>query len=188
MKDTTVSLEAGKNYTAILWGEGRLGTMKLTFVQDVPSDPGPQVALRVINTTGQPDRRAPIRERAAVPATPTWASVPAYSFSSFVNVPVGAYRYNVRAAGASTNLIATDLTALVGAPPDLVVGLEPLPGTTQAGSAVTLVVYPPSRRRRRGRRRAEHSPLSAALSCGIAARISNRESAAPVRKSPMAAP
>ena len=61
-----------------------------------------------------------------------------------MNVPVGGYRYNVRAAGASTNLIATDLTALAGAPPDLVVGLEPLPGTTQAGSAVTLVVYPPS--------------------------------------------
>ena len=54
VKDTTVSLEAGKNYTAILWGEGRSRTMKLTFVQDVPPDPGTQVALRVINTTASP--------------------------------------------------------------------------------------------------------------------------------------
>jgi hypothetical protein len=144
VKDTIVSLEAGKNYTAILWGEGRLGTMKLKFAEDVPADPATQVALRVINATASAIDVRQYATGASVPATPTWASVPAYSVSSFVTVPVGGYKYNVRAAGAATNLIATDLTALAGAPADLVVGLDPLPGTTQAGSAVTLVVYPPS--------------------------------------------
>ncbi len=145
VKDTIVTLEAGKNYTAMFWGEGRLGTMKLSFVEEVLPDPASQVALRVINTTASPIDVRQYATSVPVPATPTWASVPAYSFSSFVTVPVGGYRYNVRAAGSSTNLIATDLTALAGAPPDLVAGLDPLPGTTQAGSVVTLVVYPPSR-------------------------------------------
>lgn len=143
LKDTTVTLEAGKNYTAILWGAARLGTMKLSFFEDVPADPATQVALRVINATGSAIDASQYVSGGTAPAAPTWASVPAYSASSFVNVAPGTYLYNVRAAGSATNMFA-DVTALKGAPADLNVGLDPLPGTTQAGSAVTLVVYPPS--------------------------------------------
>jgi hypothetical protein len=143
IKDTTVVITAGVNYTAILWGEARLGTMKLTFFEDVPVDPAAQVSMRVINATNAPiDGRAYVTGGTA-PASATWASVPAYSVSSFVNFAPGDYKYNIRAAGSATNMF-TDPTALKGANADLVVGLDPLPGTTQAGSAVTLVVYPRS--------------------------------------------
>ena len=143
LKDTTVSLEAGKNYTALLMGEARLGTMRLSFFEDNAADPGAQVSLRVINTTNAAiDGRAYVTGGTA-PATATWASVPAYSVSSSVNFAPGSYKYNVRAAGSATDMF-TDVPALAGANADLIVGLDPLPGTTQAGSALTLVVYPRS--------------------------------------------
>ena len=143
LKDTTVVIEAGKTYTALLMGEARLGTMRLMFFEDTPADPGAQVALRVINTTNAAiDGRAYVNGGTA-PATATWASVPAYSVSSFVNFAPATYKYNIRAAGSATNMF-TDVTALAGADANLLVGLDPLPGTTQAGSAVSLVVYPRS--------------------------------------------
>jgi len=139
--DSTVTIEAGKTYTAILWGEARLGTMKLTFFEDTPADPGAQVALRVINATNAAIDGRYYASGGTAPATASWASVPAYSASSFVTAAPNTYLFNIRAAGSATNMF-NDVTALKGAPADLIVGLDPLPGTTQAGSAVTLVVYP----------------------------------------------
>lgn len=141
--DTTVVIEAGKTYTALLMGEARLRTMQLSFFDDSPGDPGAQVALRVINTTNAPIDASAYVTGGAAPGSPTWASVPAYSVSSFMNFAPGGYKYKVRAAGHATDMF-TDVTALAGANANLIVGLDPLPGTTQAGSAVTLVVYPRS--------------------------------------------
>jgi hypothetical protein len=141
LKDTTVTLEAGKNYTAILWGEGRAGTMRLAFFEDVPTDPGTNVALRVINATSAAIDASQYLATATAPATPTWANVAAYSRSAFVAVAPGTYRYNVKTAGTTTNLFA-DLQAMPGTAKT--VDIEGTPGTTQAGSAVTLVVYPRS--------------------------------------------
>jgi len=143
LKDSTVTLEAGKNYTAILWGEARQGTMKLAFFDDVPADPATQVALRVINATNAAIDVRHYVDGGTAPATATWASVPAYGVSAFVTAAAARYRYNVRAAGGATNLFS-DLLALPGAAKDAIVGIDALPGTTQAGSAVTLVVYPRS--------------------------------------------
>lgn len=143
LKDTTVQLDAGKNYTAILWGEARLGTMRLHFFEDVPADPAAQIAMRVINATNTPiDVRAFVQGTTA-PTTPTWPGVPAYSVSSFVTAATQIYTYNVRAAGSSTNMFP-DLRALTGVAADPITGIAALPGTTTAGSAVTLVVFPRS--------------------------------------------
>jgi len=141
LKDTTVTLEAGKNYTAILWGAARLGAMKLTFFEDVPADPGANVALRVINATAAPIDVRQYVQGGTAPATATWASVGALSVSSFVAVAPGNIMYNVRAAGAATNLF-NDMLALPGQANT--VDIEGTPGTTRAGSAVTLIVFPPS--------------------------------------------
>src|SRR5688500_10409128 len=49
VKDTTVTVEANKQYTALLWGYSRPGStpaMRLTYLEDAPPDPGNQVALR----------------------------------------------------------------------------------------------------------------------------------------------
>jgi hypothetical protein len=141
LKDTTVTLEAGKNYTAIMWGEGRAGTMRLRFFEDTPADPGTNVALRVLNATNAAIDVRTYAQGGTAPATATWANVPAYSASTHINATPGAIMYNVRAAGAATNLF-NDLLAMPGAAST--VDIEGTPGSTQAGSAITLVVYPRS--------------------------------------------
>jgi hypothetical protein len=141
VKDTTVQLTAGTNYTAILWGAGRAGTMKLTFYPENITDPAAQVALRVINATNAPIDVSQYVQGGAAPGTPTWPAVAAYSASTFLNVPVGTYMYKVRAAGTAVDMFA-DLQAIPGQ--NKTVDIPGTPGTTQAGSAVTLVVFPAS--------------------------------------------
>ncbi len=151
LKDTTVTLVAGKNYTALLWGQARAGgspVMKLSFFEEVVPDPGTQVALRVINTTGAAIDVTQFVKGATMSATPTWSNVPAMSISSFVTAAPGAIMYNVRAAGSATNMF-NDIQALLGTPATSSAGtsvldIAPIPGTSVAGSAVTLVVYPAS--------------------------------------------
>lgn len=141
VKDSTVNLEAGKNYTAILWGEGRAGTLRLAFFPDVPNDPGSSVALRVINATSAAIDGRYYAQGGAAPAAATWAGVAAYSASSFVTASPGKYMFNIRAAGSATNMFA-DMLALQGQAKT--VDIPATPGTQQAGSAVTLVVFPAS--------------------------------------------
>jgi len=151
LKDTTVTLEAGKNYTALLWGYARAGSTPVLqlkfFSEDVP-DPATNVALRVINATNAPIDVTQYVKGSAVPASPTWSAVPAMSISSYVTTAPNAIMYNVRAAGSATNLFA-DIQALPGTPASSSAGtttldIAPIPGTTVAGSAVTMIVFPPS--------------------------------------------
>lgn len=145
----TANFADGVNYTYIVWGRGRGGTLKLDNWAENVADPGTKVALRVINATETPiDVRAFVSGTAA-PAAPTWANVPALSRSSYVLVDPARISYNVRLAGSSTNLFA-DLTALVGAPAFSSAGaggkldMGSTPGTTVAGSAISLIVFPAS--------------------------------------------
>ena len=141
LKDTTVTFEAGKNYTAILWGAARAGAMKLRVFEDNPADPGANVALRVINAGDVAIEVRQYPQGGTASATATWASVAPLSVSTFVNAAPANIMFNVRTAGTATNLFA-DLLALQGAPKTA--DLEANPGTTVAGSAVTLVVFPRS--------------------------------------------
>lgn len=138
-----VTLEAGKNYTFILWGYARTGStpaMKVTQLSDDPADPGAQVALRVINATGAAiDARDYISTGA--PGAVTWANVAPLTASSYVLRAPGQYRYNVTAAGGA-NPLFVDVLAPVGLAET--VDLDALPGTTVAGSAVSLIVFPGS--------------------------------------------
>jgi hypothetical protein len=144
VKDTTVTIEAGKLYTAIMWGYSKAGNgpaMRLSFIAEPAPDPGNQVALRVINTTGS---AIDVRQYAAtgtVPTGATWSNVAPLSISNYVNVAPGQVRYNVQPAGGGTNLFADPL-ALLGTA--ATVDIEALPGTTVAGSAVSLIVFPRS--------------------------------------------
>jgi hypothetical protein len=150
LKDTTVTIEAGKLYTALLMGNARsTGTdkMRLVFFEESVADPGQQVALRVINTTNQTIDASQYLQGGTAPGAPTWANVAPYSVSTYVTAAPGAYMVNVKSAG--TNLFA-DAQALPGAAPRSSLGtggkidIEALPGTTVAGSAVTAVIYPRS--------------------------------------------
>jgi len=149
LKDSSLTVTAGENQSVIMWGPARLGQMKLSVIKETVADPGAKVALRVVNATGDAIDVSTFVDGGTAPATPTWAAVPAYSASSYVLVDPARIRYRVRLAGSGTNLFA-DALALVGAPATSTAGpagkldIDPLPGTTVAGSAVSLVVFPRS--------------------------------------------
>lgn len=156
LRDTTINLVAGKLYTAILWGNARGGAnaMQLRIIEENVADPGANVAVRVINTTADPIDVRHYLATATVPMSPTWAAVPGRSVSSYVTMPpstaAARYRFNIRAAGAAGNLIATDPTGLPGqaafstAGPSGKLDIQPIPGLDVAGSAVSLIIFPPS--------------------------------------------
>jgi len=144
LKDSTLNLEAGHLYTVLLWGNARsTGTdrMRLTVIDENPTNTAAQVGLRVINATNAPIDVRQYVQGSTAPATATWANVPAYGVSGWVNVSPASIMYNVRSAGTTTNLFADQL-AMPGIA--ATVDIEGTPGTTVAGSAVTLVVYPRS--------------------------------------------
>jgi hypothetical protein len=168
IKDTTVNLVSGHNYTAMMQGNGRSAAtaadaMRLSFwEEDVAAPAAGRIALRVINTTSNAiDVWA--YTGATAPATATWAAVPAYSRSAYVEVDSGTYSYQVRNAGVGTNLFnvttvpvgevatcsgqpasAKTATNPSGCPANQPTDIEPLPGTKVAGTALTGVVFPRS--------------------------------------------
>ena len=147
VKDTTVTIEAGKLYTALMQGSARTGGMKLVFYEETIPDPGTQVGLRVINTTGTAIDARTFAATATLPAAATW-SVPAYTRSSFVTAAPSQIRFNVQPAGGGAVLVPEAL-ALIGAPASssagtAVLDIDALPGTSVAGSAVTAIIFPAS--------------------------------------------
>jgi hypothetical protein len=145
VQDVNVTLEAGKNYTFIMWGYESSGSpaMQLAILNDDPADPGSQVALRLVNAAaglGALDGKQ-YPNGGTVPGTPTWAAVPELSASAYVQAPTGQIRYNVTPAGGGTALFA-DALALAGTA--ATVDLDATPGTTVAGSAVSGFIFPRS--------------------------------------------
>jgi hypothetical protein len=148
LKDTTLTIEAGKLYTALMYGNARTGGMKFLFYEEVIADPGSQVGLRVLNLTSAPIDARAFASTATLPASATWAAVPAYSRSSFVTAAPSQILYNVQPAGGGAVLVPQAL-ALIGAQASssantTVLDIEALPGTTVAGSAVTAIIFPAS--------------------------------------------
>ena len=152
LKDSTVTLEAGHNYTFLLWGNARStgsDKMRMTVIDENVADPGNNVALRVINATGS---AIDVRQYtgSTVPGSATWGNLAAYSVSPYVTTTPSQIRYNVQPAGGGTTLFA-DALALIGQPIGTVTGgctvgldCDVSPGTTVPGSAVTLIVFPRS--------------------------------------------
>lgn len=153
LKDSTLNLEAGKNYTVLLWGRARstgADRMRLTVIEENVADPAAQVALRVINTTGAPVDVRQYLATGTVPAGPTWANVAAYAISNYVTAAPSQIRFNVQPAGGGTTLFADGL-ALIGNPNGTNVGgcvvgidCQGAPGTTVPGSAITAIIFPAS--------------------------------------------
>jgi hypothetical protein len=143
LKDSTVNFEAAHNYTVLLWGNARStgsDKMRLTIIDETVADPGPNVALRVINTS---ESAVDVRQYTGttVPPAATWANVAPYTISNYVTAPPAQIRFNVQPAGGGTALFS-DALALIGQAQT--VDIEGTPGTTQAGSAVTIIVFPRS--------------------------------------------
>jgi len=155
IKDSTLTLEAGHNYTVLLWGNARsAGTdkMRLNVIDETVADPAASVALRVINTTTGPIDVRQYVDKGTLPAAATWANLAGLTISSYQPAAPSRIRFNVQPAGGGTALFS-DALALIGKPLavlDTAAGCIPgldctsTPGTTVAGSAVTLIVFPPS--------------------------------------------
>jgi hypothetical protein len=174
LSDMTVNLVRGHNYTAMLWGNGRSASttlagsggdkMALSFwEEDVTVTTPGKVKLRVINTTsGALDVWA--YTGGTAPATATWPNVAGYSRSPYVEVDSATtYTYQVRTAGAGTNLFASrtamqgqvatcsgrptnEYTATnpSGCPINQPADIPSAPGTRVAGSAISGIVFPQS--------------------------------------------
>lgn len=153
--ETTQPLEAGKLYTAMLWGYANptgLGrpagaqAMALNFYEEIVADPTAQVGLRVINTTSgtisashYPCTGSPCA--GTVPATATWPTIGPLSMVTHATAAPGQIRFNV--TGTTPTV---DALALVGVAATTVAPgpFDAIPGTTLAGSAVTAIVWPRS--------------------------------------------
>jgi len=158
LRDSTANLEAGHNYTFLLWGNARSSgsdKMRLTVIDETVADPGQQVALRVINATGSP---LDVRQYVATGTVPTaadWANLGAYSVSGYKSVAPAPIKFNIQPSGGGAALL-TDPQAIVGEAVGTTTGATTgggcvvgtdctvIPGTTVAGSAVTLIVFPRS--------------------------------------------
>lgn len=146
VKDTVVTLEAGKRYTFLMWGNARAGSnppMRLTMIEDDPADPGASIAMRVIHaaaTHGALDVRQ-YPNGGTVPGAATWANVAPLSVSTYATAATGSKRINVQPAGGGATLFA-DALALAGVA--ATVDIEAAPGTTVAGSAVSNIIVPRS--------------------------------------------
>jgi hypothetical protein len=144
LKDSTINIESGKNYTVMLWGNARstgADKMKLSVWEENVADPAAQVALRVINATSSPIDARQYVSTGTVPANPTWANVAPFTASTYVTAAPGQFRFNIQPAGGGTALFADPL-ALIGTA--ATVDIEAIPGTAVAGSAVTAIVFPRS--------------------------------------------
>lgn len=145
--DSVVNLNAGQLYTFILWGYSRTGSTPargLTVIEDSPSDPGNQIALRVVHAApglGALDVRT-YKHGTPLPALATWAGVAEQSVSAYVLANPDSIRYNFQPAGGGANVIASDPLALLGTA--ATIDINPIPGTRVAGSAVTGFIVPRS--------------------------------------------
>jgi Domain of unknown function (DUF4397) len=158
LKDSTVNLVQGHNYTFLLWGNARSAgadQMRLTVIDENVADPGSQVALRVINASGAAIDARQYPTSGTVPATADWANVAAYSITSYKTVSPAQIKFNVQPAGGGTALF-NDVQGIIGEALGTTAGATTgggcvvgtdctvIPGTTVAGSAVTLIVFPRS--------------------------------------------
>jgi hypothetical protein len=149
MLDTVVTFDAGSNYTFYLYGYSRTGQTPhinaLITKDDVPTIPAGNIAVRTINL--DPNQAAGADARVVTQDTALLAgavTVPATTFlgvSNYVNVPVGTFHAAFTAGGTTTPILYMENM------PAGVVGtstVEPIAGTLVAGTAITMLVMPPS--------------------------------------------
>lgn len=140
----TLKLEAGKRYTAILWGFARSGSspaMQLRLLEDNPADPGTSITFRTVNAAvgiGGIDVRVYLSSGSA-PAAATWSSVAPLVATNYVTSPVGATTINVAPSGGGAALFTTacSQTGLAAT-----VDVEAIPGTNVAGSGLSAFIMP----------------------------------------------
>ena len=143
--DTTFTLQAGTHYTLLAAGNLRDKTAKMYVLTDDFTDPGTQVALRVINAgAGTVDVYASPTGGTSTLPTPFAAAVANFAATKWVSMAAGAASLRAFATGSTTFPAMIDVAAPAGLAADRANNLSAVGGVTQAGSVLTAFVFPRS--------------------------------------------
>lgn len=147
MVDTTISFDAGKNYTLLLVGSARAtgGATRMRFVSIEDTPPAvdtTRVHVRVINanTGGAVDAYSVATATTAPSGTPTIAGVASGATSSYVALPVGPFALRITDAGSTT----PTATITAGTGTAGTASINPIAGSNVGGTAFTAYVFAPA--------------------------------------------
>ena len=158
LDEGSFNLEANKKYTILHYGFAKAGATpqkRLVLIEDVvPSVPAGQIAIRVINagpSLGTVNVFATLDTAAkgAAAGTPAFTNVAPGAVTAWVNFPVatGARSYRVTATAPGSTTALADVLAPTGSPAVAAVpgkaALDAVPGTQQATSGITVVIFGP---------------------------------------------
>lgn len=143
--DTTFNFQAGVHYTMIAAGNLRDKTAKMYVLTDDFTDPGTQVALRIVNAgAGSVDVYAsPTGGTSSLP-TPFAAAVANFTATKWATLAPGAVSLRAFASGSTAFPAMIDVAAPAGLAADRANNLTAVGGAAQAGSVLTAFVFPRS--------------------------------------------
>jgi hypothetical protein len=145
--DSTFSLTAGTHYTIVAVGSLRAKTAKFLILTDNYTDPGSNVAVRVVNAGAGASLDvygSATGGTSALPASPLAAGVAQYTASQWVTLSPGALTLRGVSAGSKTLPAMVDVAAPAGVAADRTLNLTAVGGSTIAGSAFTAFIFPPA--------------------------------------------
>jgi hypothetical protein len=143
--DTTYTFTAGTHYTLLVAGNMRGGTGKLYILTDNFTDPGAQVAMRVINAgAGSVDVYASASGGTSTLPSAFASGLANFAATNYVNVAPGPLDLRAFAAGSTTFPAMADVVVPAGLPADRANNLTAVGGSTQPGSVITAFIVPRS--------------------------------------------
>lgn len=144
--DSVFTLTEGQHYTIMAVGNLRAPrTAKFVILNDNFSDPGTSIAIRTVNAgaAGAVDvYGSPTGGTSTLPSTPLVAGLAQYAASPWVTTAPGALAVRVNASGSTTLPAMIDATAPPGVAADRSLNLTAIGGSTIAGSAFTVFLFP----------------------------------------------
>jgi hypothetical protein len=148
--DTTITITANKNVTLMLVGSRAAGgKVSFLMIDDTPPTlTGPQIAVRVVNAASSSDVPATAAAyilattTTALPGTPTFASIPSRTASTYVLRDTTAGAFAIRATAAGDVTTPWSVAAPAGASQVGLIGAAA--GYLGAGSALSAYVFPRS--------------------------------------------
>jgi len=146
--DSTFTMTEGQHYTIMAVGSLRAPrTAKFVILSDNFPDPGTSVAVRTVNAgaAGSVDvYGSATGGTSTLPSTPLVAALAQYAASSWVTAPPAALVVRANASGSTTLPAMIDATAPTGVAADRTLNLTAIGGSTIAGSAFTVFLFPPA--------------------------------------------
>lgn len=141
--DTTVTFDPGSNYTMLVTGSARAGTVKFVILTDAPAADEGHIQLRALNANGGGPIDMYVTQTNAdpLPASPTFGGVAADAATAYAPPQdTSAVYAQAFAAGTTTPALA----AGSGPTTTFISGARPAAGVNSPGSAFSIVYFPAS--------------------------------------------